>query len=163
MNYRQFKLLCQAHRYQLDFLLEQIRMAPSQNRDYFAYLEDYIAKERNLKFLMKKISKHFIVQEAFRECMIRNDVFQAKEINKQPYLTDFLLVEYLDSIWINEVYRSQSDNLIRVVSDVIEELHTLDKFRELSDKRNIIRKVVNTIHQTEYILTASKDFLSISL
>ena len=138
-------------------------MAPSQNRDYFAYLEDYIAKERNLKFLMKKISKHFIVQEAFRECMLRNDVFQARELNKQPYLTDFLLVEYLDSIWINEVYRSQRENLIRVVSDVIEDLHTLDKFRELSEKRNTIRKVVNTIHQTEYILTASKDFLSISL
>lgn len=95
--------------------------------------------------------------------MIRNDVFQAKELNKLPYLTDFLLVEYLDSIWINEVYRSQSDNLIRVVSDVIEELHTLDKFRELAEKRNTIRKVVNTIRQTEYIITASKDFLSISL
>jgi hypothetical protein len=39
------------------------------------YLEDFVAKERNLKFMMRKISKNFIVQECFRECMIRNDVF----------------------------------------------------------------------------------------
>jgi hypothetical protein len=57
---------------------------------------------------MRKISKNFIIQEAFSECMLINAVFQAKETLKQPFLCDFLLVEYLDSIWINEVYRGHS-------------------------------------------------------
>jgi hypothetical protein len=49
----------------LDFILEQIRMAPSLRKNYYIYLEDYVQKERNLRILLRKISKNFIVQEAF--------------------------------------------------------------------------------------------------
>jgi hypothetical protein len=51
--------------------------------------------------------------------MLRNDIYQAKETQKKPYLCDFLLLEYLDSIWINEVYRPHRVNLMRVVADVL--------------------------------------------
>lgn len=53
---RQFKLLCQAHSHQLDFMLEQIKMAPSRCKNFFMYLEDYVQKERNLRMLLRKIS-----------------------------------------------------------------------------------------------------------
>jgi hypothetical protein len=41
-NFRQFKLLCKAHSRQLDFMLEQIKMAPKARKNFFMYLEDYV-------------------------------------------------------------------------------------------------------------------------
>jgi hypothetical protein len=52
----------------------------------------------------------------------------------------------MDSIWINEVYRPHSENLIQVLKDVIRELHTINKFDELEEKKEIIRKVINIVH-----------------
>ena len=48
------------------------------------------------------------------------------------------------------------------MSDVIEELHTIEKFEELAEKKEIVRKIINSIHQTDFNLVANKDFLSIS-
>jgi len=86
--------------------LEQIKLAPSLRRSFYPFLEDYVEKERNLKYLLKKLSQNYILQEAFTETMLRENVFQAKETQKQPYLCDFLLLEFLDSMWINEIYRN---------------------------------------------------------
>ena len=98
-------MICEAHCSQLNYLLDQIGMAPSLNKNYFLFLEDYVEKERNLRYLLKKVSQNFIMQEAFQETMLRSNVYQVKETQKQTYLCDFLLLEFLDSIWINEVYR----------------------------------------------------------
>lgn len=127
-----------------------------------SYLEDYVQKEKNLRYLLRKVSQNFIMQEAFTETMLRSGVYQAKEAQKQPYICDFLLLEYLDSIWINEVYRPHSANLIQVVKDVTMEVHTLERFEELEDKKETIRKVINIIHQTEFNLMSNAEFLSIS-
>lgn len=56
------------------------------------------------------------MQEAFQETLIRTNVYQAKETQKQVYLCDFLLLEYLDSIWTNEIYRAHSKNLAQIVA-----------------------------------------------
>jgi len=137
-------------------------MAPSLNKSYFLFLEDYVEKERNLRYLLRKISQNFIMQEAFQETMLRANVYQSKETQKQPYLCDFLMLEYLDSIWINQVYRSHRENLTNLVIQEVQAVHTLERFEELPEKKEIFRKVINTIHQTEFSLQSNQDFLSIS-
>ena len=49
-------------------------MAPPMKQDYYIYLEDYIFKERNLRYLFRKLSQNFIVQESFSETLQRNEV-----------------------------------------------------------------------------------------
>ena len=87
--------------------------------------------------------------------MLRSNVYQAKETQKQTYLCDFLLLEFLDSIWINEVYRRQRENLANLVRQEVHSIHTLERFEELATKRSIFRKVINAIHQTEYSLESN--------
>lgn len=137
-------------------------MAPTVKKNFFIYLEDYVQKERNLKSLLRKVSQNFVMQESFSETMLRSGVYKAKDVKKQPYLCDFLLLEYLDSIWINEVYRAHNKTLAQVLKDTILEVHMIDRYEELADKKEIIRKVVNVIHQTEFNLVSNADFLSIS-
>ena len=72
-------MICEAHCSQLSYLLDQIGMAPSLNKNYFLFLEDYVEKERNLRYLLKKVSQNFIMQEAFQETMLRSNVYQVKE------------------------------------------------------------------------------------
>lgn len=130
-------------------------MAPSLNKNFFLFLEDYVEKEKNLRYLLKKVSQNFIMQEAFQETMLRSNVYQTKETQKQVYLCDFLLLEFLDSIWINEVYRKQRENLANLVKQEVYSIHTLERFEELATKRSIFRKVINAIHQTEYSLESN--------
>ena len=63
----------------MNYLLDQIGMAPSLNKNYFLFLEDYVEKERNLRYLLKKVSQNFIMQEAFQETLLRSNVYQVKE------------------------------------------------------------------------------------
>lgn len=130
-------------------------MAPSLNKNFSLFLEDYVEKEKNLRYLLKKVSQNFIMQEAFQETMLRSNVYQTKETQKQVYLCDFLLLEFLDSIWINEVYRKQRENLANLVKQEVYSIHTLERFEELATKRSIFRKVINAIHQTEYSLESN--------
>ena len=75
---------------------------------------------------------------------------------------DFLMLEFLDSMWINEIYRNQRLNLWKIVKQEIEELHTIERFKELEQKKPVIKKIVNLIHQTEFNLESNIDFLSMS-
>ena len=77
-------------------------------------------------------------------------------------MCDFLLLEFLDSMWINEIYRNQRLNLWKIVKQEIEDVHTIERFKELEDKKPVIKKIVNLIHQTEFNLESNSDFLSIS-
>lgn len=95
--------------------------------------------------------------------MLRENVFQAKETQKQPYMCDFLLLEFLDSMWINEIYRNQRLNLWKIVKQEIEDVHCLERFEELAEKKPIIKKIINLIHQTEFNIETNHDFLSMSL
>ena len=95
--------------------------------------------------------------------MLRENVFQAKETQKQPYMCDFLLLEFLDSMWIDEIYRNQRLNLWKIVKQEIEDVHCLERFEELAEKKPIIKKIINLIHQTEFNIETNHDFLSMSL
>jgi hypothetical protein len=62
------------------------------------------------------------------------------------------MLEYLDSIWINNVYRAHRGNLATLVKIEVQNVHTIERFEELAHKKEVLRKVINTIHQTEYSL-----------
>ena len=57
-----------------------------------------------------------------------------------------LMLEFLDSMWINEIYRNQRINLWKIVKQEIEDLHTIERFKELETKKPIIKKIINLIH-----------------
>ncbi len=78
--------------------------------------------------------------------MLRNGVYQARETQKEPYLCDFLMLEYLDSIWINYVYRSQRENLIHHIKNEVDAVHTIERMDELAEKKEIFRKAINIIN-----------------
>ena len=61
-------------------------------------------------------------------------------------MCDFLLLEFLDSMWINEIYRNQRLNLWKIVKQEIEDVHCLERFEELAEKKPIIKKIINLIH-----------------
>jgi hypothetical protein len=56
------------------------------------------------------------------------------------------MLEFLDSMWINEIYRNQRINLWKIVKQEIEDLHTIERFKELETKKPIIKKIINLIH-----------------
>lgn len=68
----------------------------------------------------------------------------------------------MDQVWINEIYRVHSQNLISILKVEIQSVHTLDRFEELAEKKEIFRKTINLIHQTEFNLSINSDFISIS-
>lgn len=57
-------------------------MAPTSRKNYFMYLEDYVQKERNLRYLLRKISQNYIMQDAFQETLLRNAIYEAKETQR---------------------------------------------------------------------------------
>lgn len=52
----------------------------------------------------------------------------------------------MDSIWINEIYRLQCDNLIDITNREIALVHTLTRFEELSEKKETFRKALNLVN-----------------
>jgi hypothetical protein len=56
-------------------VLEQIKLAPAIRRSFYPFLEDYVEKERNLRYMLRKLSQNFILQESFTETMLRENVF----------------------------------------------------------------------------------------
>jgi len=66
-------------------------------------------------------------------------------------------------MWMNEVYRNHRENLAQKVKEAIAETHNFERFEELAEKKEVIRKVVNIIHQTEFNLVNNAEFLSISM
>jgi hypothetical protein len=41
-------------------VLEQIKLAPAIRRSFYPFLEDYVEKERNLRYMLRKLSQNFI-------------------------------------------------------------------------------------------------------
>ncbi|CDW75624.1 UNKNOWN [Stylonychia lemnae] len=160
---RQFKLLCNAHNNQLDFILQQINMAPPQKQNFYVFLEDYIIKEKNLRFLFKKVTQNFVVQESFGETVQRLGILQKETVKKSPYFCDFLLLELMDSIWINEIYRSQKEKLIEITKKEIAAVHCIERIEELAEKQETFRKVINLVHQMEFNLESGNPIMSLTV
>ena len=57
-----------------------------------------------------------------------------------------MFLEILDSIWILEVYKPHACNLVEVAKKEIALVHTVERFEELLDKKEVFRKVINLVH-----------------
>ena len=82
--------------------------------------------------------------------MLKEGVITSSDVTKHPYMSDYLLLELLDAIWINEVYKPHMHTLVEVAKQEIAAAHTLERFHELQEKKPIFRKVINLVHQMEY-------------
>ena len=91
--------------------------------------------------------------------MIKSRLFSQDQLNSKPYLCDFLLLEIIDSIWVNEVYKVHAFKLTEIAKAEITAVHTLDRFEELTSKKETFRKVLNLIHQMEFNLEDDHNFL----
>jgi hypothetical protein len=109
-------------------------------------MDDYLDKEKNLRFMLKKIPQSYVVSESFKETLIRQGILELAQVEKAPYYSDFILLELMDSIWMNETYRRQADNLVEVIKKEITHAHHLDKVNELGDKKETFRKLINLVH-----------------
>lgn len=78
--------------------------------------------------------------------MLKENVFTQPEVIKHPYISDYLLLEFLDAIWINEVYKPHMHTLVEVAKQEIAAVHTVNRFQELADKKPVFRKVINLVH-----------------
>lgn len=78
--------------------------------------------------------------------MLKENVLTKADITKHSYVSDYLLLEFLDAIWINEVYKPHMHTLVEVAKEEIAAVHTLDRFSELQEKKSIFKKVINLMH-----------------
>jgi hypothetical protein len=54
--------------------------------------------------LLKKLSSNIVVQECFQEYLIEEHIFDTSTLKNQVYMADYLLINLLDQIWIQEFY-----------------------------------------------------------
>ncbi len=66
----------------------------------FAFIECYITMERHLKSLMRKISQNLIIQDSFKDVVVRKNVLSSPMILTDTLATDFLMLQLLDQMWI---------------------------------------------------------------
>lgn len=78
--------------------------------------------------------------------MLKEGVFHQPEVAKHPYISDYLLLEFLDAIWINDVYKPHMHSLVEVAKQEIAAVHTVERFQELQDKKPVFRKIINLVH-----------------
>ena len=94
--------------------------------------------------------------------MRKESIIDSSKLNKYPYLGDFLLLEMMDAIWINEIYRPHQENIIDIIKKEIREVHTVERFEELCEKKEIFRKSINIVHQMDFNLNSNNILLSIT-
>ena len=69
----------------------------------------------------------------------------------------------MDSIWINEIYKTHRTTFVEILKQEISNVHCVEKFEELAEKKEIFRKAINLVRQNEYNLATNGDFLAISV
>lgn len=92
----------------------------------------------------------------------KSGMFSQEFTEKHKYVSDFLLLELLDSIWINEIYMPHSCNLIELTQQEVKEVHTLERFHELQEKQKVFKKVLNLVNQMDFNISNNQSFLAIS-
>jgi len=83
-------------------------------------------------------------------------------VQKHPFITDFVLLELLDAVWINEIYKPHSRYIVEIAKKEIDAIHTLERFEELAEKKEILRKIINVVHQMDFNLSSNNILLSLS-
>lgn len=89
-----------------------------------------------------------MIQEAFTEYLINENVISRDLLSQKQYLSDFLLLNILDQIWIQEVYEPHESDLIACFQFELLFSHDIERIEELFSKRVILTKIYKIILAT---------------
>lgn len=76
----------------------------NQTEKSYKFIQTFIEINGNLKTLMKKIIYNTIICQAWGKFLNYAGVITEDKLVETSYLSDLLLLEVLDQIWIQEVY-----------------------------------------------------------
>ena len=93
---------------------------------------------------------------------MRENFFEPAKLQRYPYLCDFLLLEILDAIWITEIYKPHMDNIIEIIKKEVRDVHSVERYDELAEKKEIFRKSINIVNQMDFNLNSNNILLSIA-
>jgi hypothetical protein len=57
-----------------------------------------------------------------------------------------MLLEFMDAIWINEIYKPHRNALVEIAKKEIESVHSITRYSELEEKKETFRKVINLVN-----------------
>lgn len=104
-----------------------------------------------MKQLLKKIAKNGVVRDAFRSFLVENKMIEQQVIeNEMQYITDLMLLNVLDQIWIQNVYEPNIKTLVYAMEKEIFKCHyNSEALFELIRKRPTLLKICKLIKATE--------------
>ena len=70
-------------------------------------------------------------------------------LNEAEYLSDFLLLNILDQLWIQEVYEPHQADIIRALAIEIRMSHNLERMHSLFTKKSVLLKAYKLIKATQ--------------
>jgi hypothetical protein len=66
----------------------------------FLFIEAFLDKQDHLKTLLKKVVGNVIVQEAFQEYLISENLIDRAMNSEIKFISDLILMNILDQLWI---------------------------------------------------------------
>jgi hypothetical protein len=66
----------------------------------FLFIEAFLDKQDHLKTLLKKVVGNVIVQEAFQEYLISENLINRAMNSEIKFISDLILMNILDQLWI---------------------------------------------------------------
>ena len=81
--------------------------------------------------------------------MLETRVITREMLNEAEYLSDFLLLNILDQLWIQEVYEPHQADIIRALAIEIRVSHNLERMHSLFTKKSVLLKAYKLIKATQ--------------
>ena len=69
-------------------------------------------------------------------------------LNEREFLSDYLLINLLDQMWIQEVYEPHLNDLVTAFTTEIRICHDMERMDELMTKRPVLVEVFKLIKAT---------------
>jgi hypothetical protein len=66
----------------------------------FLFIEAFLDKQDHLKTLLKKVVGNVIIQEAFQEYLISENLIDRAMNSEIKFISDLILMNILDQLWI---------------------------------------------------------------
>lgn len=98
---QQFTSSVRSHRLYIELLESAYESSDFSKK----YVPEVLSKEKNASHLFRRVLANQWFKRAFKNLVEANGIFQGmKFIEGEKYAIDILILEILDSIWINTVY-----------------------------------------------------------
>ena len=96
----------------------------------------------HLKVLIKKICGNVVVTEAFKEYLLATGHLKQAYFNDHLYISDLLLMNLLEQIWLRDFYEPLSQNLMVYFRHEIQRTHDIERFDDLQCKKSSLQKLI---------------------